>query len=143
MRALGLDLGTVRIGVAVSDPDGILASPRATVARHPDRADDHAEIAALATELEVVHVVVGLPLSMDGSWGPAARAAQDEAEALAAVLAVPVSLHDERLSTVQASGALRRSGTRGRRQRRVIDQSAAAVILQSWLDQRALRESTR
>ncbi len=140
MRALGLDLGSVRIGVAVSDSGGILASPRATIERSPaGHPADHAEIARLVADLDVGHVVVGLPLSMDGTWGPAAKGAAAEADELAQALSVPVSTHDERLSTVQADRSLRASGRRRRDRRAVIDQSAATVILQSWLDRGALR----
>ena len=135
---LGIDLGTRRIGVAVSDPGGVLASPVAVLPRSGDRAADHRALAALVGEWGAETVVVGLPLSLDGSMGPAARAAAEEAEALAGVVGVPVEVADERLTTVTADRAMReaapRRGARARRQ--VVDAVAAAVLLQSWLDGR-------
>lgn len=133
-RALALDLGTKRIGVAASDAGGVLASPRTTVERSGDRRRDHVRIAALVAEEEAGIVVVGLPRSLDGSNGPAADAALAEVEELAEVLAVPVVTHDERFTTVTAHEQLRAAGVDGRRRRTVIDQQAAAVLLQTWLD---------
>lgn len=133
-RALGLDLGTKRIGVAVSDAGGVLATPRTTLERSGDRATDHGRIAGLVEEEEALTVVVGLPRSLDGSIGPAAAAALEEVTQLAAVLSVPVVTHDERLTTVTAHAQLRAAGMGGRRRRSVVDQQAAAVLLQSWLD---------
>lgn len=135
-RALALDLGSRRIGVAVSDGLGILASPRTTVVRSGDRAVDHRRIAELVTEEEAATVVVGLPRSLDGSLGPAARQVLEEVEELRAVLRVPVVTHDERFTTVTAHDQLRAAGMRGRRRAAVVDQQAAAVLLQSWLDAR-------
>jgi putative Holliday junction resolvase len=131
-RVLGLDLGDVRIGVAISDPDRRLAVPLGTV-RTGAPADLRA-IAKLVEENEVAIVVVGHPLSLSGEAGPRARQAEGFAEALSAALAVPVVLHDERLSTVEADRALRATGASGRVRRRSIDRSAAAIILQSYLD---------
>lgn len=131
---LGVDVGLVRVGVAVSDPAGVLAVPLTTVARRPG---DLARLAQLVTERGAVEVVVGLPRSLSGADGPAAAAARDYASRLAALIApVPVRLVDERFSTVVADRALRGSGVRGgaRGRRRVIDQAAAAVILQAALD---------
>jgi putative Holliday junction resolvase len=136
VRVLGLDLGTVRIGVAVSDSIGIIASPHSVIRRGEDHGADHAAIAAIVSELEVGRVVVGLPLSMDGSVGPAAEAALEEIDELGDRLAVPVEPYDERLTTVSAERSLREGGVRGRSRRDVIDKVAAAVILQSWLDGR-------
>jgi putative Holliday junction resolvase len=136
MRVLGLDLGSRRIGVAVSDATGTLASPHGVVERCGDTAADHRRLAELVTELGAELVVVGLPLSMSGDSGPAARAAAEEASQLAALLPVAVDTYDERLTTVSAQRALRSGGTRARQQRRVIDQAAAAVMLQAWLDGR-------
>ena len=131
---LGLDLGSRRIGVAVSDPSGSLASPHSVIMRGRDVAEDHAVIAALVSELEAERVVVGLPLSLDGTAGPAANAVTDEIAALAAQLSVPVDAHDERLTTVTAERALAAQKVRARDRRHVVDKVAAAVILQSWLD---------
>jgi putative Holliday junction resolvase len=133
-RVLGLDLGSARIGVAVSDPDGTVASPIEVVARTGDRARDHRRIAELVTEWEADRVVVGLPTSLDGTLGPAATAAVAEAHELAAVVGVPVDTHDERLTTVTAERALSAMQVKGRAKRAVVDKVAAAVILQSWLD---------
>jgi putative holliday junction resolvase len=137
MRVLGLDLGTKRIGVAVSDRSGTIASPLVVLERGRSRAADHARIAELVSAEEAERVVVGLPISLSGADGPAARAARKEAAALATVVGVPVETHDERLTTVTAERRLAERGVRGQRRRAVVDKAAAAVILQSWLDARA------
>lgn len=134
MRALGLDLGSKRIGVAVSDTAGTVATPVSTLERSGDRKTDHRAIAALVSEWQAVIVVVGMPLSLDGGEGPAARAAGIEIERLAASLTVPVVSYDERLTTVTAERSLMEQRIKRRERRRVIDQVAAAVILQSWLE---------
>ena len=136
MRVLALDLGTRRIGVAVSDGTGLLASPLTTLHRAAERAADHRAIAGLVADEEAALVVVGLPLNMDGSRGEAARSAQAEAAELAQVLGVPVELADERLTTVAADRVLIQQGKRAPARRRVVDQTAAAVLLQGWLDGR-------
>jgi putative Holliday junction resolvase len=129
---LGVDVGSVRIGVAASDRDGLIATPVETVRRG---SGDLARLAALAGERDVLEVVVGLPRSLSGREGPAAAAAQEFAARLAATLdPVPVRLVDERLSTVTAQRGLHEGGVRGRKGRAVIDQVAASVILQSALD---------
>lgn len=134
MRAVGLDLGSRRIGVAVSDAGGVLATPRTTLDRSGDRARDHRRIAALVAEEEAAVVVVGLPRSLDGGIGPAAEAVTAEIEELAVVLAVPVVAHDERFTTVTAHEQLRAAGVGGRQRKAIVDQQAAAVLLQAWLD---------
>jgi putative Holliday junction resolvase len=134
LRVLALDLGSKRVGVAVSDATALLASPVTTIERSTDRRRDRARVAALVAEEEAALVLVGLPLNMDGSRGPAAEAAQAEAEALGAVLDVPVVLVDERLTTVSADRALLERGVRGPERRRRVDRAAAAVLLQAWLD---------
>jgi putative Holliday junction resolvase len=131
---LGLDLGSRRIGVAVSDPSGTVATPYVVIERSGDESVDRTTIAALIGSLGVERVVVGLPLSLDGTHGPAAREAQAEVDALAAVVPVPVVTHDERLTTVTAERALTAQKVRARDRRRVVDKVAAAVMLQSWLD---------
>ena len=135
-RRLGIDVGTVRIGVAASDPDGILATPVETVRR--DRGDRYLRrLGALVDELEVVEVVVGLPRTLADRAGTSAADAIGLAGALAdRVTPVPVRLADERLTTVSASRSLREAGVRAREQRAMIDQAAAVAILQGWLDQR-------
>jgi len=129
-------VGSVRIGVAVSDPDGILATPVETVRR--DRSGRHLRrLAELAADLEAVEVIVGLPRTLADRTGPAAIDAIGLAEALATRIApTPVRLADERLTTVSAQRSLREAGVRAKGQRAVIDQAAAVAILQSWLDQR-------
>jgi putative pre-16S rRNA nuclease len=133
-RALGLDLGERRIGVALSDSAGVLATPYEVVQRSGDVARDHRRIAELVDETGAEVLVVGLPLSLDGSRGPAALRIEEEAATLRARLAVPVEMWDERFSTVEAERRLRAAGTRSKRRRHVVDQVAATVILQSWLD---------
>ena len=133
-RRLGIDVGAVRVGVALSDPDGLLATPLATVPRDVARGTDLAAIAGFVAEHEAVGIVVGLPRTLAGREGPAAEAARAFAAALTARVAVPVEFSDERLTTVVATRQMRESGRRGRRQRAVIDQVAAVGILQGWLD---------
>jgi putative Holliday junction resolvase len=140
VRVLGLDIGSRRIGVAVSDPRRVVASPYAVLRRAGDRAADHRAVAELVAEVEAALVVVGLPRSLDGGIGPAARQVLDEVEQLRAALPVPVESHDERLSTVSAERSLREAGVRGRDRRAVVDKVAAAVLLQSWLDGQAATE---
>jgi putative holliday junction resolvase len=129
-------VGSVRIGVACSDPDAILATPVETVRR--DRNGKHLRrLAALAAELEAVEVVVGLPRTLADRTGPSALDAIEMADALAQRIApTPVRLADERLTTVAAQRSLRAAGVRAKEQRAMIDQAAAVAILQSWLDQR-------
>ncbi|MDQ3737724.1 MAG: Holliday junction resolvase RuvX [Actinomycetota bacterium] len=134
VRALGLDLGARRIGVAVSDRSGTVATPLEVVLRSGSRQRDHDRIAGLVADEGAELVVVGLPLSMDGRLGPAARAAAAEVRALGNVVGVPVITHDERLTTVTAERSLREAGLDGRARRKVVDMVAAAVMLQAWLD---------
>ena len=135
-RRLGVDVGSVRIGVAVSDPDGILATPMETIRR--DRTDRHLRrLTQLVDELEAVEVVVGLPRTLADRTGPSAEDAIVLGEDLARRVApTPVRMADERLTTVTAQRALREAGVRARGQKAMIDQAAAVGILQSWLDQR-------
>lgn len=138
MRVLALDLGTKRIGVAVSDSGGTVATPIATLARHGDRPRQHREIAELCREWEAEQLLLGLPIALDGGEGPAAQAVLAERDELAAVLDIPVVVHDERMTTRIADRALRERGDLDHRARKlVVDQVAAAVILQDWLDRRA------
>jgi putative Holliday junction resolvase len=129
---IGVDVGTVRIGIARSDPDGILATPVETVRR--GKGDLH-RIAAIVAEHDAVEVIVGLPVSLSGREGPAAAAARQFAVRLARRLpAGMVRLHDERLTTVTAESGLRERGVRGQDRRRIVDQAAAVVLLQAALD---------
>lgn len=135
-RRLGIDVGTVRIGVSVSDPDAILATPVETV-RRDRRAGHLRRLTALVRELEVVEVVVGLPRTLADRAGSSADDAVGVAEAIAGLISpVPVRLADERLTTVSATRSLREAGVRAKDQRGMIDQVAAVAILQGWLDQR-------
>ncbi|WP_459546994.1 Holliday junction resolvase RuvX [Nocardia sp. X0981] len=164
-RRLGIDVGSVRIGVAASDPDGILATPVETVARdtrfrrtgrRPRPAGNHApsgagsasaatapgtdiaRIVEIVHEYEAVEIIVGLPRTLRGEKGTSARMAAEFAGRLRDSLPdTPIRLSDERLTTVSAARALRDSGVRARGQRQVIDQAAAVSILQSWLDERS------
>jgi putative Holliday junction resolvase len=129
---LGLDLGQARIGVAVSDPDRRVAVPLGTV-RTGAPADVKA-IGALAREHDVELIVVGLPLQLSGERGPAAEQATTFADTVRDALGLPVELQDERLTTVEAERNLRAAGVRGRDRRAVVDPSAAAILLQAWLD---------
>jgi putative holliday junction resolvase len=139
-RRLGVDVGKVRVGVAMCDPDGILATPLATVSRDMGAAADSvpadiAELVRLVGEHEAVQIVVGLPVRLNGDEGAAAIDIRAYAGRLAsAVDPVPVVLADERMSTVVATRRLAERGVRGKRQRAVVDQAAAVEILQSWLD---------
>jgi putative Holliday junction resolvase len=131
MRVLGIDLGTRRIGVAVSDRTGTLASPLKVLERSGDAARDRGEIVRLVREEEVERVVVGMPTSLSGEPGPAAKAAMAETVALSDELEVPVVAWDERFTTVIAGRSMQ--GT-AKKKRSTIDAAAAAVMLQSWLD---------
>ena len=133
-RALGLDLGSKRIGVAVADRTGTIASPLQVLQRSGSVKRDHLAIAELVAEEEAEIVVVGLPLNMNGSSGPAAKAAIDEAAALATVVSVPVVTFDERRTTVTADQAMIEANMRAQARRRIVDKIAAAVMLQNWLD---------
>lgn len=138
-RRLGVDVGKVRVGVAWSDPDGILAAPLETVPRDrtPDTTSpsDIARIAELAAEHDVVEIIVGLPVTLKGTESFAAAEARAYADLLSRrVTPIPVQLIDERLTTAVASRRLAERGVKGKRKRAVVDQAAAVEILQQWLD---------
>ena len=141
MRVLGIDLGSKRIGIAVSDRSGTIASPLVVLARTKSSALDHQAIARLVTDEEAVAVVVGLPINMSGQESPASRSARAEAKLLIKVLNVPVYLHDERRTTVEADRIMMERNMNAKERRLVVDKVAAAVLLQSWLDARALQKS--
>ena len=132
MKALGLDLGSKRVGVAFSS--GVLATPYEVIERGRDHAADHARVAALVEECGAEIVVVGMPFSLDGSKGPAARLVEAEVEQLRAALSVPVETYDERFTTVTAHQSLMEQRMKADARRRVVDKVAAAVMLQSWVD---------
>jgi putative Holliday junction resolvase len=132
-RVLGLDLGDARIGVAISDPERRMAVPVGTV--HVGQPPGElVAVADIAREHDVALIVVGLPLSMSGAHGPRARHVEALARTLGGVVDVPIEFQDERLSTVEADRALRDAGVLGRDRRSAVDESAATVILQAWLD---------
>ena len=138
-RVLGIDVGTVRVGLALSDPTGTLASPLETLRRAKNKSDLD-RLAALVVEHEVTEVVVGEPVHLSGASGASAEDAGNYAQELAdRIPDVPVILIDERLSTVTAASHLREGGIDSRKQRGVIDQAAAVVILQQFLDSRRPR----
>lgn len=139
VRVLGIDLGSRRVGIAVGDTGTGVATPVTVLVRSADLPADRRRIEALVTEWEADCVVVGLPLSLDGSAGPAAVAADAEMVELTRVLPVPVIAHDERLSTVSAHHALSEAGLSSRDRRDKVDAVAAAVLLQDWLDRHAAR----
>jgi putative Holliday junction resolvase len=133
---LGVDLGSRRIGLAVSDPGGRLATPLAVIERSGDRVADRRTILARAREAGASRIVVGLPLSLSGDVGPAAGAVLEEVEALRAEASptITVETHDERFTTVIAEQGLRATGTRRGARRQAVDSAAAAVMLQSYLE---------
>ena len=145
-RLLGLDLGSRRIGVAVTDSGRSVATGVSTIQRSGDRSRDHAAVLALAQEYDVVGVIVGVQYSLDGRAGPAAASALEETDQLRRTLAgagLDVDTVDERLTTVAAAGTLRAAGRKAKSARSVIDQTAAAVLLQSWIDRRPADGATR
>jgi putative Holliday junction resolvase len=133
MRTLGVDLGRVRIGLAVADDLLGVARPLRTIVRRDERTDLEA-IAALARDYEVARAVLGLPLNMDGSEGASARLSRAFQPRLASALGVPVELFDERLSSFEAETRLRDRGVSSKDRRAMVDAEAAAVILQGWLE---------
>ncbi len=133
-RLLGVDLGSRRVGVAACDSGRRLASGITVIPRVGDRVREHGQLAGLVEEYDAVGLIVGLPLSLSGQVGPAAAGVLSEVAELRQRLGLPVATHDERFSTVTAHGALAASGRRGRKHRATVDQVAAAIILQSWID---------
>jgi putative Holliday junction resolvase len=140
-RALGVDLGSVRIGLALSDPTRTVASPHSVLRRAHSPAADHRAILDVARANDVATIVVGLPLSLSGGRGPAARAAEHEIEGLRAAAApdIAVVAHDERLTTITAERSLDEAGMRRADRTAVVDKVAAAVMLQAWLESPAAR----
>ncbi len=139
MRVVALDLGTKRIGVAVSDLSGTIATPRTVIMRSGSKTRDHQVIKALIEDEEAEFLIIGLPLNMNGSYGPAAKGAVAEAAELASVVGVPVETFDERLTTVSADRALMEANISATNRRKLVDKVAAAVMLQAWLDGKAAR----
>ncbi len=131
-RILGLDIGTVRIGVALSDPLGLTAQPLEVILRK--KTDPVARVAALVTEHEVERIVVGYPLQLDGQPGLAVRAVDAFIAELEKAVSAPVERWDERLTTAAAERSMIEGGARRERRRESIDKIAAALLLQSYLD---------
>lgn len=134
-RFLGLDYGTRRIGLAVSDSEARIAFPERTLERRGARRDVE-EICKLVAERGVVGIVVGLPLHMDGRRGPEAEAAEAFARLVGEATGVPVEMLDERWTTVEAERALQESGRKGKKRRAVVDAVAATLLLRTWLERR-------
>ncbi len=142
MRVLGIDLGSRRIGVALSDPDGVIASPLTTLERSGD-VRDAAAVAELVKTHEVGEIVVGLPLHMDGRRGDDSERARRFAKVLGENTGLPIATLDERLTTVEAERALRESGRKGKKQRAVIDAVAASILLRAHLERRKAKRPVR
>jgi putative Holliday junction resolvase len=136
VRVLGLDLGSKRIGVAVSDSSETIASPVTVIRRSTRRSEDHANIRRVADDEEAELIVIGLPITMSGEIGPAARAVTDESQAIASATGRPIELFDERMTTVTADRALKEASLSASARRQFVDKVAAAVMLQTWLDRR-------
>ena len=139
MRVLGLDLGSKRIGVAVSDSSETIASPVTVIQRSRRLSDDHANIRRIADDEEAELIVVGLPITMAGEIGPAARAVTEESEAIGVATGRPIELFDERMTTVTADRVLKEASLSATARRQFVDKVAAAVMLQTWLDRRRSR----
>ncbi len=133
-RRLGIDVGSVRVGIAQCDPDGILATPLDTVYRRDGDPAALARIAALVAEVDPLELVVGLPRSLDGTERASARTALDFTAQIAAATGLPVRLVDERFSTAEAHTVLQAVGRSARKRREIVDAVAAVVILQSAVD---------
>jgi putative Holliday junction resolvase len=133
-RVLGIDLGSVRIGLALSDELGWMAHPLQTLKTSPSSAE---EIIALAIQHDVSHLILGLPRNMNGTYGPAAEHCRSFAEKLRALTAIPVILWDERLTTAAATRHLHEAGLKSKEHRAIIDKVAAQQILQDWMDAQA------
>lgn len=143
-RALGVDLGERRIGLALSDPSRTVASPYEVLHRSGDRDADNSMILLAARDADAATIVVGLPLSLSGKAGPAAKQAQKDVDALRTLAKgeFEIVLHDERLTTVTAERALMEARMNREARKRVVDKVAAAVMLQSWLEGQQVREQS-
>lgn len=135
MKILAVDLGTVRIGLAISDETGFLASPVGTVTQR-DRQRLAQQVAETARQQHAGEIVVGLPKNMDGTRGDSARVAEAFADQLRELTGLPVTLWDERLTTMSAIGFLNETNVRGKKRKDVVDTVSATIILQDYLDSR-------
>lgn len=134
MRSVGVDLGGKRIGIAVSDSSGTIASPLVVIARGSSHSQDHKKIQEIIDEYQADCVVVGMPITLAGAIGPAARLAINEIKEMTRSLSVPVHSHDERLTTKTANDSMIEANMNAQARRKVVDKIAAAVMLQGWLD---------
>jgi putative Holliday junction resolvase len=132
-RRLAIDVGTVRIGLAICDPDGILSSPLAALARSQDLSETLQIVSDLVTEHNAIEVYVGDPISLSGGQSASTRDAREFAEKLADLISAPIRLVDERLTTVTASAKLRVSGKDARQSKSLIDSASAVEILEQAL----------
>lgn len=133
MRILGLDYGTVRVGVAISDPTGFLAQPKGFVLAQPKK-EFLAKIENICQEFKVEKIVIGLPLHMSGEEGESAVAARAMGDAIEEKIKLPVCFIDERMSTMSADKALNEANVKGKKKKEKVDSAAAAIILQNYLD---------
>ena len=134
MRVIGIDLGSKRIGIALSDTDLTVATPLDVVERSGNVEKDHITILKITDEWEVQKIIVGLPISLDGTLGPSAQSVMDEIKMLRGVTDIPIETHDERFTTVTAEQILLQQNVKRDKKKRIIDKVAAAIILQGWID---------
>ena len=142
MRVLGIDIGSKKIGIAISNQEMTLATPLTVVHRSSQTIEDHETIKGIAHEWEVELLVVGMPLSLDGSLGVAAENVLQEIEHLERNTGIPVDTFDERFTTISAKQVLHDQGVSEKEQKNIIDQVAASIILQAWLDHKMSASSS-
>lgn len=134
MRVIGIDLGSKRIGIALSDSDLTVATPLDVVERSGNVERDHIAILKITAEWEVQKIIVGLPISLDGTLGSSAQSVMDEIKMLESLTDIPIETHDERFTTVTAEQILLRQNVKRDKKKSVVDKVAAAIILQGWID---------
>ena len=134
MRVIGIDLGSKRIGIALSDSDLTVATPLDVIERSGNVENDHIAILKITDEWEVKRIIVGLPISLDGTLGASAQSVIDEISKLGNLTDIPIETHDERFTTVTAEQTLLQQNVKRDKKKRVIDKVAAAIILQGWID---------
>tara|TARA_A100001388_G_C28437704_1_gene342635 strand:+ start:101 stop:547 length:447 start_codon:yes stop_codon:yes gene_type:complete len=134
VRVIGIDLGSKRIGIALSDSDLTVATPLDVIERSGNVENDHIAILKITDEWEVKRIIVGLPISLDGTLGASAQSVIDEISRLGNLTDIPIETHDERFTTVTAEQILLQQNVKRDKKKRVIDKVAAAIILQGWID---------
>ncbi len=134
MRVIGVDLGSKRIGIALSNSDLTVATPYDVIQRAKKADKDHIAILKIAHEWEAKKIIVGLPISLDGTLGASARSVISEIEKLKTITDIPIETHDERFTTVTAEQILLQQNVKGDKRKSVVDKVAAAIILQGWID---------